>query len=444
MSELVDRLWATVGGLQSTDVPAEVVTVAGHSVLDWFGCALAGSDEPLVRILRDEFGGSGHGDTSLVGTDLRLDPLRAAMVNGAAGHALDFDDSARAMSGHPTVPSLPALLAQAEGDGATLADVRIALVVAFEVMGRLGVGIGTDHYARGFHNTATMGVFGATAGVAHLMGLDREAFGRALGIAASNVSGVKANFGTMTKPLHPGQAAERGLLAARLAARGYTANPNALDGNQGVAQAVGSGAFDLDAIDRLDGTWLTRRTLFKHHAACHLTHAGIDATREVLDRPELHDVEPDALERIELTVNPSILDVCGIPDPTTGLEAKFSLRGTQALLVHGHDLAAVATFDDGPIREPRVAAFVDRVQVTTDPDVHAMETRVAVLVGGRRHEAHADVSRPVSDLALQGRMLGAKFDALAEPSLGGRTADLGAALDGDGELTVAELMRAAR
>ena len=149
-------------------------------------------------------------------------------------------------------------------------------------------------------------------------------------------SRMKANFGTMTfgaakpsfvKANFAGQAAERGLLAARLASRGYTADRNAVDGSQGLAQAAGSGGLEFDRIEQWGDRWATTQALFKHHAACHCTHAGLEATRSLLT----NGINAHEIERITLTVNPSILDMCGIPEPVTGLEAKFSLRGTQAL-----------------------------------------------------------------------------------------------------------------
>ena len=191
------------------------------------------------------------------------------MINGAAGHALDFDDTSAVMGAHASVPLLPAVLAVAEEQGRSGADVLTAYVVGMEVQSRIGTSIGTEHYAKGWHTTSTIGVFGAAAATSWLLGLDNEGFATAMGIAASSASGLKANFGTMTKPLHPGQAAERGVLAARLAARGYTANAEAIDGNQGFAQAAGSGALDGKRLARLADSWATPKTLFKYHAACH-------------------------------------------------------------------------------------------------------------------------------------------------------------------------------
>ena len=259
MSDLTKELWNRFGALTYDDLPSDVVASAAHSVLDWFGCAIAGSREPLAGILRDEFTDD-DGPCSIVGSQRRAGVLRAGLVNGATGHALDFDDTSTAMGGHPTAPMLPAVLAVSEEQHRSGGDVLTAYVVGMEVQSRIGTSIGTDHYAKGWHTTSTIGVFGAAAATAWLLGLDNDGFAAAMGIAASNASGVKANFGTMTKPLHPGQAAERGAMAGRLAARGYTAAGDAVDGNQSFAQAAGNGSLDSERIGRLDGVWAVSYT----------------------------------------------------------------------------------------------------------------------------------------------------------------------------------------
>ncbi len=413
MSELTDQLWDRFGSLSYDDLPADVAEGARHSVLDWFGCAIAGSREPLAGILRDELTAN-DGPCSIIGSARRADPLRAAMVNGATGHALDFDDTSPVMGGHPTVPLLPAILAIAEEQGRSGADVLTAYVVGMEVQSRIGASIGPEHYFDGWHTTSTIGVFGAAAAASWLLGLESTGFGMAMGLAASSSSGVKANFGTMAKPLHPGQAAERGVLAARLASRGFSANADAVDGNQSFAQAAGTGTLDQARIGSLSDSWATTRTLFKLHAACHLTHAGIEATKSVL----AEGIRPDDIRRITLTVNPTILDVCGIPDPTTGLEAKFSLRGTQALLVNGVDTAAVASFGDEPINRPDVQRFIPLVEVDTDASVANMATHVEIDLGSETRLASHDVNQPCTDLEAQGNRLRAKFDQLAGPVIG--------------------------
>ena len=393
--------------------------------MDWFGCALAGSQEPLSAILRAELA-SGAGQHTLIGSPERADRLRAALINGAAGHALDFDDSSAVMGDHPSAPLVPALLAQCESEGRTGAELVAAYVAGSEIQTRVGSAIGPEHYAKGWHTTSTIGVFGAAAGCSRLLGLDADRFGHAMGLAASSAAGLKANFGTMAKPLHPGAAAERGLLAARLAARGYTANHAAIEANQGLAQAAGSGDLDWTRVDRWADGWTTHRTLFKLHAACHFTHAGIEATSSLLRQ----GLEAADIEQITLRAHPSILDVCGIASPTTGLEAKFSLRGTQALLVCGFDTTAAATFDDGPINRQDVQALIHRVVVKPDDSLHPMATIVCAQTAGGELQATHDTSRPSTDLAEQGIRLRRKFDAQTAPALGEqRTRELGKRLE---------------
>jgi 2-methylcitrate dehydratase PrpD len=419
MSELTDRLWDRFGSLRLDDVPPSVGQVAKQCILDWWACAVAGSREPLAEILRDELAGF-DGPCTLVGSDRRAGPLSAAMINGATGHALDFDDTHTIMGGHPTAPLFPAALALAQEQNRSGADLLTAFIVGFEIESQLGSAIGDEHYRKGWHQTSTIGVFGACAAAAWLLGLDHRRFSSAMGNAASSSSGLKANFGTMTKPFHAGSAAERGLLAARLAARGFTANGEAIDGNQGLAQAAGSGSLRRASVDRFHDGWLLPSTLFKYHAACYLTHAGIEATRAVLD--DLGGASVVTVEKVTLTVNPSILDVCGIADPTDGLEAKFSLRGTQALTLAGVDTGAIASFTDGPIRRPEVRALVERVSVEADPSMSTTQTRSSVITRDGTYEGFHDSGVPERDLDLQARKLADKFTALAGPILGDATA----------------------
>jgi 2-methylcitrate dehydratase PrpD len=402
-------LWERWGCLTAADLPADVAAVAQHSILDWFACAVAGSAEPLSRILRGELV-TGDGEASIVGTRQRTAARTAALVNGAAGHALDYDDTHLAMGGHSTVPVFPAALALAEELDCTGAELLAAFVAGVEVEARLGAGIGPSHYAKGWHATSTIGIFGATAAAARLLDLDAEQFGRAIGLAASQASGLKANFGTMTKPFHAGHAAERGLLAAQLARRGFTANPEALEANQGLAQAAGDGHWHAERMDAPTG-WLLPQTLFKYHAACYLTHAAIEATGALAPAA-------DAIDGITVAVNPGNLDVCGIPRPRTGLETKFSLTATTAFTILGIDTTDPASFVDEHAADERVRALIERVTVITDDSLRNTQTRVEIVAGGRTQVAEYDTGVPATDLVAQGAKLRAKFSNLTEPLLG--------------------------
>src|SRR5579864_377399 len=224
----------TVRGIRWDETPDDAREVARHCLLDFFGVAIAGSREPLTNILVNEIVNSERStEASLIGREERASRLTAALVNGAAGHALDFDDTHMAMGGHPSAPIIPAILALAETTGASGRDVLEAIVVGVETECRLGALIGAQHYTIGFHSTGTLGTFGAAAACAHLLNLDEDGWLRALGLAGTQAAGLKSGFGTMAKPLHSGRAASNGLFSALAARGGYTSNPAILETEAG-------------------------------------------------------------------------------------------------------------------------------------------------------------------------------------------------------------------
>ena len=362
--------WDKFGTMTYDDLPGSVVQVANQCLLDWFGCAVAGSTEPLSGILRDQFGHR-EGACTVIGSDLRTEAPTAALLNGASGHALDYDDTGATVGCHSTAPVLPAVLAVAEEIGATGKQLIAAFVAGVEIEGRINYAMGRDHYPRGWHTTATYGTFGATAGVAHLLKLPKAQYAVAMGLAASHAGGVKANFGTMTKPYHPGRAAESGVNSARLAAAGFTANPDAVLGNQGFVQASSNAVDATERLAAVADDWLILGTLFKYHAACHLTHSAIESVLKLRTSLNVED-----LSSLTITVNPGLLDVCGIAHPTTGLEGKFSLRGTASLALNDLDTASPETFVDRVVASDPVQALIPQVTVETDDALTQFQSRV--------------------------------------------------------------------
>ena len=433
MKGVTTALIESVRGFRYESLPEEVREVAHHCVLDFLGVALAGAREPLVEILVDVVARpEAARDAGLVGRADRATLVTAALVNGAAGHALDFDDTHTRMSGHPTVPVLPALLALAEVERSSGEALATALVVGIELECRLAALLGPSHYEVGFHSTATLGTFGAAAACCHLLGLDVASWRNAIGLAATQAAGLKASFGTMAKPLHAGRAAASGLTAVLLARKGFTAGEDVIEAPQGFAATHAAAPPDLAALDRLAGRFLIRETLFKYHAACYLTHAAIEAARRLA-------VDPATVETVEVTVAPALLGVCNIAEPRTGLEGKFSLRATTALALLGVDTADLATYSDARMADPALVRLRDRVRIATDERLSSTRARVAVTTGGRRTEAEADTGTPAADLAEQRRRLRMKFDALALPVLGER----GAAELGEAALSIDRLPSAA-
>jgi 2-methylcitrate dehydratase PrpD len=408
-----ERLSEKFGVLTYGDLPPSVRQVARQCLLDWFACAIAGSREDLSILLREELLGTSAGP-AIIAASAAPSSVVAALVNGAAGHALDYDDTSIIMTGHPTVPVMPAALAQAELLGASGADLVTALVVGIEVETLMAQLLGFSHYERGWHTTSTIGVFGAAAASARLLELDAAGWGNALGLAGTQSGGVKASFGTMAKPFHAGRAAADGLFAARLAARGFIANPGVVEANQGFAQAAGSEPVDLGQLDQSEGRWFTDDVLFKYHASCYLTHSTLNAALSLFPK-----AEPDVVDSVVVTVSPSLLDVCNIEAPKTGLEGKFSLRATVALALLGEDTADVGTFSDAQMADPALVAMRERVEVRTAPGHPLGWAEVTIAsTDGRTLRAESDSGIPAADLDAQGAKLRAKFDALVSPVLG--------------------------
>src|SRR5499426_303388 len=318
------------------DCPREAIVCVRHAALDSIGVMLAGSTEPVARIVREVARAEGGMPLcTVVGTSLRTAPTWAALANGAAGHAHDFDDTNFTLTGHPSVPLLATALASGEAEMASGADVALAYLVGFEVDAALGRALNPGHYTRGWHATTSIGTLGCAAAAARLLRLDAEQTVHALGIAASLASGLKENFGSMTKPYHAGHAARNGVLAAQLAREGFTASDTALEGKQGYAAAFG-GAHGLDqALESLGRAWhlLSSGIAVKPYPSCALTHSAIDA---LIDLRAEHRLSPSEVAAVQVGVSSVAPDVLAHSRPMTALERKFSMQFcAAAALVEG-------------------------------------------------------------------------------------------------------------
>ena len=413
--QATEKLIDSVAGMTSERIPPHARTVARHCVLDWFGVALAGSREPLSGILVRELVCGDGGQATLLGHAQRASVLDAALINGATSHALDFDDTHTLMSGHPSAPVIPAALALAERDGRDGASFLAALVAGVELECRLGALVNPGHYAAGFHATGTLGTFGAAAAAAHLLALDDGQWRHAIGLAGTQAAGLKSGFGTMAKPLHAGRAAANGLLSALLARGGFTGNASIIETAQGFASTHGGGGVDMTALDSLNGRFLIGDTLFKYHASCYLTHAAIEAASKL--RTEA-GVLADAIESVEIRGSTGCIGVCDIPEPSTGLQGKFSLRVTTAMALLGDDTTDPAAFSDARMCDPALVAMRDRVTFVPQPKLAATRATVVLWAGGRSFEAEADTGRPATDLDRQWEALSAKFFSLSIPVVG--------------------------
>jgi len=420
--DLTRKLAEQARNLRLEDIPEDIRAWARQCVLDYIACALAGAKDELTEILLAEMQeAGGKGTATIMGHGVKLPPAAAAMVNGAASHALDYDDVNLAMPGHPTVAILPALLALAEERGATGAEVLTAFVAGYELQCRVGRIMSPGHYdVLGFHATATVGSFGSAAACAHLMGLNAEQFATALGIAGTQAAGLKSMFGTMCKPLHAGKASYHGLMAAKLAARGFTSRTDVLECTQGFAKTHSPNFNPEKALETPPQGWYIRNNLFKYHAACYMVHASIDAARKLREE---HKITPDRISRIRMQIEEASDRICNIQAPTTGLEAKFSLKLATAMGLSGVDTGRLSTYSAEVATDPALVAVRDRVEIDFRKGIPSTFADIELtLTDGTTISANHDSGVPAADTAAQGRRLEEKFMALVEPVLGGNTA----------------------
>jgi 2-methylcitrate dehydratase PrpD len=369
---VADALVDFVLGLERRSLPPEVTEAAALCLTDWIGAALRGSTEPLAAALDAVVTASGgEPQATVIGRGRRTSALLAALANGAQGHALDFDDTHLASIVHGSAPVAPAALAIAEWRGRSGADVLVAFVAGFEVETRIGRVIGPRLADRGFHVTAVLGHFGAVAAAGRLLGLTAEQLGRALGIAGTQAAGLEQSLGTMSKPLHPGKAAMNGILAALLAREGFTGPTGILDAPPGLPGTF-VGVTDLNPVVADLGTRfeiLDNST--KLYAACHLLHATIDAGRAIRERAA---PAVETIAEVECHVPPLAVKVAAIPEPRTGLEAKFSAAYCAALALTRGDAAE----SDFAAPDPGLVVLAGRIRPVADPALRIPEARMRV------------------------------------------------------------------
>jgi 2-methylcitrate dehydratase PrpD len=405
------------------DLPEEVRALARACMLDWFGVTLGGAREPSPTIVLEALRlgakpvAGDPGGVTLVGREERLPALGAALVNGTASHVLDFDDVNMTFLGHASVAVLGAALALAEQLDTGIEDLTTAFVAGYETACRVACAVGPEPYLRGFHATGTVGTFGAAAACARLLELDPGAAAVALGLAATQAAGAKANLGTMAKSLHAGKACENGLLAALLAARGFTASDRAIEAEQGFA-ALSGGTCDMAAaLAAPPRGWHVLENLFKYHAACFFTHSTLEGLGGLRRDGR---VRAEDVERVTLHVSDLELGACAVPEPQTGLEVKFSIAHLAAMALLDRDTTVI---DDDDAGDREVGALRARVELAQDGRA-GTPTRVEVLLrDGELVQASADVNVPERDLAAQEQRLVQKFTALAEPVLGRERSD---------------------
>jgi len=405
---LTQDLGRFVADLSFKRLPEGAADVARVGFIDTIATMIAGAHDPAPQLMRKVLQPTG-GEATLYFTGEKSPAPEAAWINGTAGHALDYDDVA-SLRGHPSTVLVPAIMAEGETLGASGQAMLTAYVAGYETWAELAWRDPGHHHRKGWHPTGIFGPIGAAAACASLRRLDADGAARAIALAASQSSGVMANFGTMTKPFHAGRSAHSGLMSARLAEVGFTASLDALEHPQGFLSAVSpEGAVDREApLQRAGNEWkiLKYRLGIKKYPACYCTHRALDAMLELLAR---HPLKPADIESITVSISDTHSLILRNHQPQTGLAAKFSMEFAMAAAVISRR-AGLAEYADGFVKRPEVQELMHRVKVETnqnyDPEVSGAsvydQVRVELVDSGvvesekiARARGHAD--RPLSE-----------------------------------------------
>jgi 2-methylcitrate dehydratase PrpD len=401
--EITERLADLCARVRYRDLPQEVVSKGKECILDTLGCMLAGCKGTEAAILLkyvEEAGG--RPEATIIGFGKKTNAPNAALVNGTLGHALDFDDSQHSLMGHPSVVILPAVLSLGEKMKSSGEAMLEAFILGFEVTCKVGRGLNPRLYNNGWHATSVIGTLGASMAAGKLLGLDSGRMASVLGLSASLACGLRENFGTMTKPFHAGKAAGNGVLSALLVRNGFTASQQILEAKRGFS-ATFSGEYGLNRIvDHFGNPFeiVSPGVHLKPYPSCLETHSIIEAT---LFLAESHDIHPEDVESVECGIAPLAVDILIHRNPQTGLQGKFSApyAVTTALL---HRKASLEQFTDQAVRDVRVQAMNQRVNVFADPEMEkAVQSAIVTirLKNGQEFTKRVDITsghpeRPMS------------------------------------------------
>src|SRR5579864_4487032 len=411
----------------SASPPAEGLAIARTAFLDTIGVALAGAVEPGSRMIQKLAASEASGCCHVWSTPCKTSATWAALANGAAAHALDFDDMCFVSLAHPSAPLVATALAMGEQVSASGRAILEAYVIGFEIESVLGRTMNPKHYQQGWHCTSTIGTVGAAASAARLLKLDATATAHCLAIAASEASGLKENFGTMTKPLHAGLAARNAVLAALLAQQGFTANENSLEGPQGFLTAMASERQNFPAPAENPGKrWEILETgiTVKLYPSCAATHPALDA---VLDLRREHNLSSDLIQSVDVQVDAVTPPLLIYDRPQTGLQGKFSMPFCiAAALLHGQ--VGLDTFETRHILDSRIQEMLPRIamRVNPNPSQNAPALTQAIvtiyLTDGRvlvrnANGARGYPNRPASAEELDNKFLSCGRRALSEERL---------------------------
>ena len=363
--EVTKRIAEYIATTGLENFPPDAVEAAKGAIVDCIGCALAGSVEPLAEVLSGYVRSiGGHPTASVIGLGFKTSSPEAALINGAMGHALDYDDITRAMKGHPSVVLLPAALALAEEAGATGHDLLLAYMLGFEVACSVGDSVSAAYYDDlGWHPTGPLGALGAAAAACSVLKLDQGQTAMAMSLAASQAAGLRQNFGTMTKPYHAGASCRAGVASAKLIKAGFTASQDAIEGRFGFLRAFSGGdGYDENQVMETLGKkcYLVESGVeIKKYPCCGSAHLALDAAYRLLER---ETIKADLVESIQVNVDFDPPRSLIHSRPTEALEGKFSMQYCLAAAILDQKVG-LDTFSDELVQRPEAQTLIPKIEM---------------------------------------------------------------------------------
>lgn len=409
------------------DIPTDVITKGKERILDTIGCILAGSNEEVAKIILgyvESIGGTP--EARIIGFGRKTSVQNAALANGTIGHALDFDDSQLSLMGHPSVVILPSVLSIAEKKRASGRKVLEAFLIGFEVACKIGRGVNPKLYNNGWHATSVIGVLGAAASAGKLLDLGVAEMSSAIGIAASHACGLRENFGTMTKPLHAGRAAENGVISAILAKHGFTASKNIIEAKRGFCGTF-SGVYELKKIvDHLGDPYeiVLPGVHTKSYPSCLATHTMIDATIALANE---NNIKAEDVESVECGVGSLATELLIHNSPKTSLEGKFSAQFVTAISLLDRR-ASLGQFIDEKVQDPKTVNLMKKIKMVSHPDLVEIPILTPSIItvklkDGREFSKRVDIAKGHPENPLSRDEIVVKFRDCAEPIIGRNRVD---------------------
>jgi 2-methylcitrate dehydratase PrpD len=412
---MTEKLANFIVNTETQQIPDEIFEHAKIAFMDWLSVCIAGKDDPLVKKLisfSDMMGGNAQ--ATLICDGSQRNVYDTALINGAASHALDYDDTLVSFLGHPSVTVFPSVLALCEWKKMGGKDLLSAYLIGIQTGGTIGACASLDHYMAGWHATSTLGHFASAAACARLLNLDTEKTRHALGIAGTQSSGLKRVFGSMCKPFHAGRSAQAGLFSALMAENGFTSAKDILEGPQGFFEAF-KGKVNPTILSFLGLGWDVVNLSQKYHASCHATHSPIEAS---LDIVQTHKLSLENIQSITVKSSKLAIDAAGKDQPQTGVEAKFSIPFCIAnALIYGE--TGMQAFTDDRVFSPIIQKLMRRINLQLDLDKTGLEATVYMKTNdGREYCADSDILQQIPPIDIKKERVRSKFMDLCEPLLG--------------------------